>query len=60
MTALGFSLYIGRGGLWLRIPTGHGFSLAWDNPRPLFSERSGKRRVYRVGRLAFQWLKVQP
>lgn len=56
MTILGFSFYRGRGGFWLRIPSGHGFTFAWDNPRPLFSERSGKRHVYRCGRFALHFL----
>jgi hypothetical protein len=44
-----------RWGAYFRI-RGYGAALSMDLP-VLFSERYGHRRVYRLGRVAFQWLK---
>ncbi len=44
-----------RYGVYFRI-RGYGASLVHDMP-VMFSERVGRRRVYRCGRFAFQWLK---
>lgn len=50
-------LYVmnGHGVTWFRI-FGYGLWVALDH-EPLFSERYGYRRVFRVGRLAFKVLK---
>lgn len=48
-------LVLGRRDGFFRI-FGYGLRYGVDH-RPLFSERYGYRRVYRIGRLAFQVLK---
>ncbi len=44
------------GGFWIRV-FGRGFSIV-DKVKhpPLFSERTGKRRVLRIGRFGIEWL----
>lgn len=49
--------FLDRRGFWLRTSTtGPGVSVRWDRPAALFSERYGKRRVYRVGPFALELL----
>jgi len=50
--------YFYRYGFWARLTKGSaGISVAWNRPL-LFSERHGYSKIWRLGKISFEWLEA--